>query len=87
MNSTEFGTLRPCPFCGSNRVSLLDTETGPVSMGVHFDEPVAIVLCFNCCAAAGFVKIGKRHTREEAREGAFEFWNSRADDQEDYDEL
>ena len=82
-----FDNLRPCPFCGSNRVAVACSDTDPVTIGVHFDTPCAIALCFSCSAAAGFVKIGNRHTREEAIEGATEFWNQRADDQEDYDEL
>lgn len=77
-NEVRLGTLRHCPFCGEIlRLGVYCSDTGPVTNGVHFDEPVAVALCFNCAAAAGFIKIGGEHTREEAIEGAVKFWNMR----------
>ena len=70
--------LKPCPFCGEPyRLYVGCSDTDPVTKGIHFDDPVAIVLCGYCCASAGFVKIGGKHTREEAVEGAIKYWNQR----------
>ena len=80
--------LKPCPFCGSSFVSVFQSDKDKLSLGVHFDEPVAIVMCLHCASAAGFVKIGGRHTREEAVIGAIEYWNTRAEEEyeEEYEE-
>ena len=41
--------------------------------------PVAVVQCFSCCAAAGFVKIEGDIDEQAAKEGAIGFWNRRAE--------
>lgn len=78
--------LKPCPFCGSNMAFVRNTIDNKVTIGVHFDEPVALVLCGYCAAAAGFFKIKDDVTKEEAEAKAIEYWNMRADDEEDYSE-
>lgn len=70
--------LKPCPFCGSKDVAVLTSLTGKITTGVHFDVPVAVVQCFSCCAAAGFVKIKGDIDEQAAKEGAIGFWNRRA---------
>ena len=79
--------LKPCPFCGSTAVGVYNTITGPVTNGVHFDEPVAIVICHCCAASAGFIKIKGDVSAEEAMGKAVEYWNMRDDDEEDDDDL
>ena len=71
--------LKPCPFCGSKDVAVLTSLTGKITTGVHFDVPVAVVQCFSCCAAAGFVKIEGDIDEQAAKEGAIGFWNRRAE--------
>ena len=79
--------LKLCPFCGSNAVGIYDTLTSTVTKGVHFDEPVAVVLCHYCGASAGFIKIKGNVGIDEARRKAAEYWNQRADEPESWEKV
>ena len=72
--------LKPCPFCGYLKPNLRTSVHDLPSTGVAFKEPIAVVTCPRCCAAAGFFKIGKL-TEAQAMQRAVEHWNMR-----DYEE-
>ena len=76
-------TLKPCPFCGFERPNLRTTIRDLPGAGVKFEEPLAIVTCPLCCAAAGFYKINENETEEKAAQKAIRAWNMRADEEED----
>ena len=79
--------LKPCPFCGSNMAFVQNSVEDKQTEGVHFEAPVAVVTCGYCCATVGFFKIKEDVSVEEAEAKAVEYWNMRADDEEDYEVL
>ena len=80
--------LKPCPFCGSNEVFVVNPKMGgyfPIGMNSVVLLGVKKVLCLNCGMGAEFgfaQKSANSLTEEEAdqlaREAA-EAWNRRAD--------
>ena len=75
--------IKDCPFCGGNVIFVQNSVEDNVTIGVHFDVPVALVLCASCAAAAGFYKITEDVSVREAEEKAIEAWNMRASDFDD----
>lgn len=79
--------LKPCPFCGSVNVDVQDTNNGSLSRHFTCDERLICVVCYSCCATAGFVRVNYyTGDVQTAINRAIDFWNMRADeDAEDED--
>lgn len=62
-------TLKPCPFCGSDDLDLMETCSGIGGLSGEY-----YVTCWSCYAEGG-----KEKTRKKAKQG----WNRRSDNKED----
>lgn len=73
--------LKPCPFCGSNKLKIDSKRTYAYSKGKHCSVTVR---CMNCHARSPVVGInmpdGWYGECEICREAVVEAWNRRADD-------